>query len=569
MSVRTTSDLDQILARLAAGALGWAQTPLTERADLLDQVADLTAEHAEEWVRVATQIKQLEANSPLVGEEWLSGPYAVISSCRTLAETVRHIAAGQDVLQGYGVRPTRDGGQAVRVLPHTAYDRILFSGFTADVLTRPGVTAEQLRATAGLGERTPTRSQGVAAVLGAGNIFSIAPLDVLYQLYADNRTAILKLNPVTDPLLPVFRAVFAPLVDRDLVEIVTGGADVGERIVQDPGVASVHMTGSEATHDAIVWGVGAEAVAARAANAPRLDKPITSELGGVSPVIIVPGPWSPADLRFQAEHVATQRLQNNGSNCIAAQVVIVSADWDLKGAFLAELSRAVAGAPPRPDWYPGTAARVQQARDQHRDEVDLGPDGARVVLPSVDLADDAEPALAMEYFGPVLGVSELPGEGADYLAAAVAAANERLRGTLGANVIAHPQTIRALGAAFEEAAHDLRHGTVAVNAWTGVGFATPRATWGAFPGHTLADVQSGIGVVHNTLLLADTERTVIRGPFRPFPRSVLHGEWSLTPVPPWFVSSRTAVQTGRLLTAFAARPGVGRLLRVVASALRG
>ncbi|MEU2237490.1 hypothetical protein ABZ585_42055, partial [Streptomyces vietnamensis] len=30
---------------------------------------------------------------------------------------------------------------------------------------------------------------------------------------------------------------------------------------------------------------------------------------------------------------------------------------------------------------------------------------------------------------------------------------------------------------------------------------TPRATWGAYPGHTLDDVQSGIGIVHNALLL--------------------------------------------------------------------
>jgi aldehyde dehydrogenase (NAD(P)+) len=50
---------------------------------------------------------------------------------------------------------------------------------------------------------------------------------------------------------------------------------------------------------------------------------------------------------------------------------------------------------------------------------------------------------------------------------------------------------------------------------------------------------------------------------------VLHGEWSLTPKPPWFVSNRTAARTGRLLTDFAADPRWSRLPAIFASALRG
>ncbi|MFE3451867.1 hypothetical protein ACFXJ8_23395 [Nonomuraea sp. NPDC059194] len=116
---------------------------------------------------------------------------------------------------------------------------------------------------------------------------------------------------------------------------------------------------------------------------------------------------------------------------------------------------------------------------------------------------------------------------------------------------------------------DLRYGTIGVNAWTAVGYLTPRATWGAFPGHTLADVQSGIGVVHNALLLDHTERTVVTGPFRPAPRSVLHGEMTISPKPPWFVTNTTAARTGRLLTEFAARPRWRALPAIVASAVRG
>ncbi|MEU2237597.1 aldehyde dehydrogenase, partial [Streptomyces vietnamensis] len=98
---------------------------------------------------------------------------------------------------------------------------------------------------------------------------------------------------------------------------------------------------------------------------------------------------------------------------------------------------------------------------------------------------------------------------------------------------------------------------------------TPRATWGAYPGHTLDDVQSGIGIVHNALLLDHTERTVVTGPFRPAPRSVLLGDTTISPKPPWFVTNTTAARTGRLLTEFAANPRWQDLPALFASALRG
>jgi aldehyde dehydrogenase (NAD(P)+) len=85
----------------------------------------------------------------------------------------------------------------------------------------------------------------------------------------------------------------------------------------------------------------------------------------------------------------------------------------------------------------------------------------------------------------------------------------------------------------------------------------------------LDDVQSGIGVVHNALLLDGPERTVVRGPFRPAPRSILHGEFTLSPRPPWFVTNRTATTTGRLLTRFVASPRWAALPQIFVSALRG
>ncbi|MFE5483951.1 aldehyde dehydrogenase family protein [Streptomyces sp. NPDC056527] len=559
-------EVDRALDDLVRGETAWAACGLARRRELLEQVHAATAREAEAWVRAAVAYKRLPVGSPLTGEEWITGPYPVLTSCAALAASVEALEEDRSPVDGFTVGRAPGGRVAVRVLPHGVYDQLLLNGFSAEVWMPPGVTKESVRAGAGLALRRPADTGGVGVVLGAGNITSIPILDVLYELYANNRVVALKLNPVTDGLLDVFRHVLAPLVDLGAVRILTGGADVGSYLVHHPKVDHVHMTGSAATHDAIVFGTGEEGAARRKAGTPLLGKPVTSELGGVSPTIVIPGDWSEADMRYQAEHIATQKLHNGGYNCVASQVVVISSDWPQKDRFLAHVRAALSDAPARAAYYPGSDDRVGRALASYPDAERIG--GGRVLITGLDPSDPG-PALTTEHFGPVLGVLELPGEGRQFLDEAVRTANERLAGTLGANLIAHPGTLAALGPALDDAIAELRYGTVALNAWTGVGYLTATATWGAFPGHTLDDVQSGIGVVHNALLLDGPERTVVRGPFRPAPRALLHGQPVMSPRPPWFVTNRTAATTGRLLADFAAAPRWTALPKIFASALRG
>ena len=93
--------------------------------------------------------------------------------------------------------------------------------------------------------------------------------------------------------------------------------------------------------------------------------------------------------------------------------------------------------------------------------------------------------------------------------------------------------------------------------------------WGAFPGHTLADVQSGMGLVHNTFLFERAERTVVEAPFRPFPRNLLSGAFSLLPRPPWFITNRKGAILGKLLVAFQYRPSFLKMPRIFLNALLG
>jgi hypothetical protein len=123
--------------------------------------------------------------------------------------------------------------------------------------------------------------------------------------------------------------------------------------------------------------------------------------------------------------------------------------------------------------------------------------------------------------------------------------------------------VLGLGPLFDAAIGRLRYGTVAINCWVGPVFAMPRGTWGAFPGHDIFDVGSGVGIVHNALLLDPdhVERSVGQGPFHPWPK------------PLWFVTNRTAHTTGEQMTRFAAETSWGkampRLLAVLTSSLRG
>ncbi|MFJ4044118.1 aldehyde dehydrogenase family protein [Microbacterium sp. NPDC089987] len=566
--------LDADVDVLQQGARTWAHLTVGQRATLLRALRTSVASAAEDWANTAADSKGLDRRHPLRGEEWLSGPYSVLGALDAYVDTLSKLADGRSPLDGVTVGRAPGGRTRVSAFPLTGLDRFLLSGFSGEVWLQPGITPNTARANAGLAQRSSDAAGGVGLVLGAGNITSIPVLDVLYELLAHNRVVLLKVNPTQDALVPVYERALAPLIAPGFLRIVRGGPEVGSYLTAHRDLVHVHITGSAATFDAIVWGASTGSEAQKAAlrrqeNRPLLHKPITAELGGVSPIILVPGEWSDADIAFQAEHVATMRLQNSGHNCIAGQVVVMSSEWAQAEQFRTALRRAYAAAPERPIWYPGSASRMQQAAEDYPDALVL----ADRLLVDVGDDQDATALQSTEYFAPVLGIVELPGTGQEFLDAAIAHANDQLQGTLGANLIIDPATEKSLGTGFERAIAELRYGSIAINSWTAFGFITPTLTWGAFPGNTLDDVGSGIGVVHNALLLDGVERSVVRGPFRPFPRWLAPGSLSLSrgtilPKPPWFVSSRTGSAVSEGLTRFRAHGSIAVLVRTLVQALR-
>jgi aldehyde dehydrogenase (NAD(P)+) len=567
--------MDRAIARLNDQKQAWADLAIAKKIDYLQQMRGNVQHAAPRWVAAAVQAKGIPAKSSLAGEEWLSGPWALLFAINRYITTLQAIAkTGYPALDPKKVHTRPDGQVVVDVFPESLYDRLLLSGVTGQVWMQPGVTKDNLRDTMALWYRTPSPQGKVSLVLGAGNIASIAPLDVLYKLLVEGQVCLLKMNPVNDYLGPFMEEVFGNLVTDGFVQLAYGGVNAGEYLCNHPGIDEIHITGSASTHDAIVFGTGEEGAARKRAKTPANPRRVTSELGNVSPTIVVPGPWTKADLRFQAEHIMTQKMHNGGFNCIAAQVLILPESWDQTGALLDAIHGVIHDTPPRVSYYPGAEKRQAATLTAHPDAEILDQATDRVVprtlVHNVPPEQVNDMCFKVEAFDSVLSETRLPGaDAATFLRNAVAFCNDTLWGTLGANIIIHPKTMRALGQVFDQAIADLRYGCVAINAWTGAGFLMSTTTWGAFPGHTPEDIQSGIGVVHNTYLFGRPQKTVVSAPFYPYPRSFANGMFTILPKPPWFITAKTAAALGRQLTAFEAHPSMLRLPGIFFNALRG
>lgn len=571
--MHTPTELDRELQALAGNRERWVKTTVAERIAILGEIKEALMPVAQAWAETASHRKGIAEGSPLEGEEWISGPHTVMGYCNSLMATLSKVH-GKHHLDHTPVRELPNGQVAARVLPHSIWDHLLLSGVRVDVWMQPGVNRNNLaQHTAGIYDPASNlhKKGKLALVLGAGNIAAIAPLDVFQKLFAENEVVILKMNPVNDYLIEFLTPALQPLISRGFLRIVRGDAGVGQYLCNHALVESIHITGAGSSHDAIVWGAGEESKANKAAGTPKNTRHITSELGAVCPTIVVPGPWTMADIHFQAEQVATQKLHNSGFNCVACQVLVMPRDWEQKSAFLGALERTLINAESRALYYPGARDRLAAfIKNNPLTRTLRRRGGEDVLLASLD-ATSPDAAKATEVFAPALNVTEISGTDAEkYLITAIAFANEQLYGTLGANIVIHPSTIAAIGRTrLDEILLTLHYGTIAINAWTGLGFLSAPATWGAFPGHTLADVQSGIGVVHNAFLFDKPERTVVEAPFRPFPRNLLSLSFTLLPRPPWFVTNRKGHILGRLLVAFQYRPSFLKIPRIFLNALLG
>ncbi len=554
--------LDEAVARVHEAAPRWARAPLAERIALARSMLAGLDRVAPRLVRAACEAKGLALDRPASGDEWTAGVYIALRGLRLFARSLDALARSGNTPVGR-LGETVDGRVTERVFPTSALDATLWLGVAGEVRYLAGVDARQVRERRASFHKAPDHAGRVCLVLGAGNVNSIPVLDVATKLFVEGKVCVLKMNPVNAYAGPIFEEAFSEAIAPGFLAVVYGGREEGGYLAHHPGVDEVHLTGSNATHDALVWGPpGPERAARMARNEPLLAKEVTSELGDVSPVLVVPGRWNDRALAFHAESVAGMVTQNGSFNCLAARLLVLPRGWRHRERFLDLVERFLAATPPRRSWYPGAGEKLAAlAAGRPGVRAIQGGDGTLpwTLVTGLD-PDRDDPFFMNEAFCPALGETSLGSEDPlDFVERALAFANDRLPGTLSAQVLVPRRTLAdpAIGAAVRRAVRRLEYGTIGVNCFAGYGFAFGTLPWGGFPGAPLQDARSGRGFVHNTLMLEGVEKSVVWS----------HGTEPIKPV--YFPTHRTLHRLGPRLAALEGRRAWRALPGVLWAGLRG
>ncbi|MBN1219777.1 MAG: aldehyde dehydrogenase [Anaerolineae bacterium] len=556
--------LDAAVETLCSHKDEWAATDIPERISLIDILIKQAAAVAGSWVRLSCEAKGIDINRPAAIEEWLGGPYLVLHNLRLIRQSLLDINRyGRPRIPGpVTVRP--NGQVVAQVFPQNIYDCIFYAGITAEVWMEPGVTLATLPQTQATAYQNKNPKGKVALVLGAGNYSCLGPADFSYKLFVENQVVVYKTNPINAYLDPLIEKAFGALIERGFLRLVGGGVAEGVYLSHHPGIDEIHLTGSDKTFEAIVFGSGAAGAKRKAERTPLLTKRVTGELGNVSPVIIVPGPWRERDLNYHARQLASMLVVNASFNCLTARVILNHAGWPQRTQLLDKTRDQLAQIPLRRAYYTGAAERYQTFLSAHPEAEKYGGavDGKLpwTLIAGLDPNKPDDICFTTEAFCSIFAEILLDAPSVpEYIDRAVEFANNHLWGTLNATLIVHPASLQdpATAAAVERAIENLRYGTVAINQWAVVGYGLVVPNWGGFPGHDIYDIQSGIGVVHNTLMFSRPQKSVIRAPF------------TIKPTPIWFVTHKTGHELGPKLVNFETLPSPWKLPGIFWSALRG
>lgn len=556
--------LDETVAHLREAAWKFATLSIEKRIELATAMQQGCVKVAEAMVQAGCKAKGITLGSNLEAEEWATGAWGVIRQLRLIRESLQAIAETGNTPIGK-IKRTAAGNLAVQVYPNNAIDGMLFKDITVDVHMQAHVTEQHIETDRASFYKKPNHQGKVVFVLGAGNIPSIGMMDVITKMFNEGKVCLLKMNPVNAYLGPYIEEAFKAAIDQQFLAVVYGGAEVGRHLVYHPKIDEVHLTGSDKTYGQIVWGMpSTEHDERRQQNQPLLKKPITAELGNVSPIIVVPGPYTDKEIRFQAEQIATAFTMNASFMCCAAKVLVMPKDWEGTGRFMKALQDVCAEIPLRNAYYPGAEDRWQAITKNRSNVTNIGNPQSNE-LPwtfMTDLnPDNANEALFKEepFCSVIASVQIGSANPVEFLQQATSFVNNRLWGTLNATLIVHPKSLKEpnTNAAFDRAISQLQYGVITVNTFIGLLFCTGSAPWGAYPNSSAQDIQSGNGFVHNTAMLEGIEKAVLHAPLTVFPK------------PAWLASHRKAKTVTQRLVAMEENASWAKVPGIVMAAMQG
>jgi acyl-CoA reductase-like NAD-dependent aldehyde dehydrogenase len=509
--------LDECVARLHAGAGAFAALAINHRLQLLRSMRSGYARTVPRVIEACCRSKGIVPGTPMEAEEWALGPWPVLRHFRLLIEALSALRRHHE-LPPRELGRTVDGRIRVDLFPDSTLDTLLFPHTHAEIHVRAGIGERELVGSRARFYRLPPGAGRVVLVLGAGHASGVPIQDLLTRMFNEGKVCLLKLHPLNAYLGPLLEEAFAEAIARDFLHVVYGGAEHGSYLSRHAGINEIHLSGCPATHEQIVWGAdGPEQSERKLRRVPVHGKPVTSELGCVAPVLVVPGPYLDRQLAFQAQALAGAMVHNAGLNCHTPRLLVMPRGWAQRDTFLRHLEHALSLSPPRRAFYPGSTERWERLTAGRHGLRGVGRPAWGLlpwtIVPGLDPADRREPLFSAESFGPILGEVEIGSpDPAEYLQQAVGFVNERVWGTLCATIVVHPrvQTDRHLSGAVERAIAQLRYGAVGVNVWPAQLSVLGSAPWGGHPSSSPGDIQSGRGWGHNTGMFEEVEKAVIR-----------------------------------------------------------
>ncbi|MBL7496649.1 aldehyde dehydrogenase [Frankia sp. CNm7] len=275
-AIASRDDVDAATAAARAAFVDWRRWQPDARRDVLNRLADLMDQNAQEFGVICT----LEVGSPF--SEY---------NARYVADWLRYYAGWADKISG----------ETIRAYPSTGLDYTVPEPVGVVGLIVPG--------------------NGPLGFCGMGGAPALAA----------GCTLVIK-TPEVAPFSPVLFAQLAQQagIPAGVVNVVTGGPDVGDALVRHPDIAKIVFTGGTATARKL-----------QAACAETL-KPMVMELGGKSANIVFPD----ADLA-RSSQLAARFTGNAGQGCtLPTRLMVHESVYDeVVEGLLGHVAKVVVGDP--------------------------------------------------------------------------------------------------------------------------------------------------------------------------------------------------------------------------------
>ena len=542
-------DIDRNISKLRVNSAEFLNLDKTNLISMLEQTVDNIKTISYYWASLSSE-KKGHLTKSKEGEEWIGGPFSCIYALQYFIDYLQND-------EGLDVTKFDESTKSYKVFPTKNIEKLLFPFLEGEIRFGKNLNFNQINEYRGFANRFNNNKPKITLILGAGNVSSIPVLDALFHMIAHKSVIYIKLNPVNDYLLPIFTQVFEPFISRGFMIITEGDMEASKYLTEHEGFQQTHLTGSNYTYENIVYGRTLSDKERSLKTLPKINKkPITTELGNVTPIIVHPGNWSRAEIRHQAKKIVTAKLNNSGFNCIAAQVIVLPKNWKHTDKLKRDIKYYLKKVGDTTSYYPGASENLNDlVQTENYDQINNLSCSTPFLVSDLDLEKEYA---NKEVWSTALYFQELPySTYENFCSNAVDYVNNHLWGNLGVTVLIKNHKKKTNQGILNTYIEELKYGTVAINEWSALGFVIPTLPWGGYPGNKDNDIQSGQGYVHNALLFESPQKGIVYSRFR------------LSPLidPPWFVTNRKAHRIFKHLTYYQATKSKINLIKLIFSTL--